>query len=586
MHDHPFETAQRTSSELLKVVEADLDARYLQTALPHQNLTMATWYLLTVFEDGMRATFAACGESDLGAVVMSLDRSKYSVRFGLDRLRAECPDRSEVALPTREIPRTYEQAALLMFAGVEFMSANQLCSAAHSGSATFRETGSAIHVELDPLWNDPRYSTLEVLGHVPSEFLDHSARLLRWMKMPDERPAIVDAIAQSAQVVKSQVRYAYRREFAIALASEMQQQPELIPEGWRFPWGGRYETSLLINALAVRCLYHLVAVHFGATSRGMRGAGLASVLLVMTKQQLIADIAEMSSRSLTVIRRFVDYLTYGNRTLRPDPALQTFVGLGRDRVAIPCLMILSSNAERSLLGLQARLDTKEFNALSGLFEASMVKALVDQLLPKWPQLRANVHVRLDGKAEEIDLQIVDENSRTVLVCELRWMLQPGESHEVQQRKKTCHEKVRQLRRKVDWLRDRKASLLKRELGKEVPDVDAWAVHGVVVIQTYGGTLSPDPELPIMTSELFVTGLQNTSSLAVFAAWSQSLCWLPQLEWHFEITEESDPLPTVGKDLVRPMFSVCCGRAAYLHHVADTLRRFDLQAYTTRAHAAP
>ena len=179
-----------------------------------------------------------------------------------------------------------------------------------------------------------------------------------------------------------------------------------------------------------------------------------------------------------------------------------------------------------------------------------------------------------GHKEEIDLLIVDRDARTVLACELRWMMQPGEPHEVRQRKEACLSKVRQLRRKVDWLRGCKAALLKRELGGSVDEVDTWRVHGVVVIQTFGGTLSTDVELPIMTSELFVAGLQNTKSLATFAAWSQSLTWLPQENLHFEVADVSDPLPGTGKDLIRPKFSVLSGRSMYLQYVVNTLRGFE------------
>lgn len=68
------------------------------------------------------------------------------------------------------------------------------------------------------------------------------------------------------------------------------------------------------------------------------------------------------------------------------------------------------------------------------------------------------------------------------------MLQPGDPREVQNRKKACHEKVTQVARKVQWLQPRAHALLD-VLGIEVANSDAWQVEGVVVIKTFGGTLS-------------------------------------------------------------------------------------------------
>jgi hypothetical protein len=187
------------------------------------------------------------------------------------------------------------------------------------------------------------------------------------------------------------------------------------------------------------------------------------------------------------IRRFVEYLTYGFAAKSPDPALQPLVMLAEGMVAVPCVLYLSSNYERNLLGLQARIDPGAFDRMSQLFEADMVRDLLVAIHPRWPHVKANAIVRDGGTFEEIDLLIADPQSRTLIACELRWMLQPGDPRDVQNRKAACKEKVRQLARKLEWLQPR-LQLALDTLEIPTTDRDRWDVEGAVVIKTFGGTL--------------------------------------------------------------------------------------------------
>lgn len=472
---------------LREAIEADLDANYHRVQMPHSNGAIATWYLLTVLEDNLRGLFVLTDDSQAAIVEFQMDRQKYSARFALDRIRQECTDVSQATLPSRVIPKLYLKAAELLMGGIDFMAASQLCSAAHADTVRFKENDETIDIVFDAVQHDKRYAALELMGHMPLDVIDHSANLYAWARHAEFKPRIVDAIAQSVRISGQRVVYEYQPPLAIALAAEMMQQPFLVPDGWQFPWGGRNETTLLINAMCVRCMYHWIAIHFGAGENGLRGGGEASILHVTTTSKLVLDLQEMCSLGETAIRSFVQYLTYGYAMKTPDPALQPIIALGNGLVGIPCLLFLSSNYERNLLGLQARIGGAKFNAMSKLFENNMVRDFLKEILPRWSLSKGNVTIRNGGEFEEMDLLVVDPASRTLLVCELRWMLQPGDPREVQNRKKVCWEKVDQLQRKVQWLRTRVATAL-GVLGIENSHEEGWEVQGVVAIQTFGGAL--------------------------------------------------------------------------------------------------
>ncbi|WP_343602131.1 hypothetical protein [Roseateles sp.] len=540
-------TGSRTTP-LHEAVEMDLDANYHAVAIAHPNRAVAIWYLLTVLEDSFRGLFTLTDDEHAPIVEFQLDSQKYSARFALDRIRQECTDKSSASTPARVIPKLYIKTAELLQAGVDFKAANQLCSAAHAGTVLFTEGDQTIDIVFDDIHHDRRYAALELLGHMPLDVIDHSANLYAWARREELRPAIVEAIARSTRISSQRVLYAYDPRLAVALAEEMMQPPSMVPEGWRFPWGGPYETILLINAMCVRCMYHWIAVHFGAGLHGLRGGGEASLLHVTTMPQLVADLDAMCSLGEPRIRSFLQYLSYGYAAKTPDPAMQSIVTLTDGAVAVPCLLYLSSNYERNLLGLQARIDSKTFDGMSKLFEADMVRDLLEKIRPRWPLAKGNLTVRADRGFEEIDLLVADPSSRTILVCELRWMLQPGDPREVQNRKNACREKVGQLARKLQWVQAR-TRLALDALAVASADAADWRIDGVVVIKTFGGTLSDNVKIPIMTERIFMQGMQNASSLRHFADWSQSLHWLPQEGVHFRIVPQEMPLSALGKHLV-------------------------------------
>lgn len=557
------------STQLHEAVERDLDANYHGVAIAHPNRTVAMWYLLTVLEDSFRGLFALTEDEDAPIVEFQVDSQKYSARFALDRIRQECTDTSSAAIPVRVIPKLYIKTAELLRAGVDFKAANQLCSAAHAGTVLFNEGDQTIDIVFDDIHHDKRYAALELLGHMPLDVIDHSANLYAWARKKEFRPTVVDAIARSARISGRRVLYDYEPNLALALTEEMMQPPSMVPEGWRFPWGGRYETMLLINAMCVRCMYHWIAVHFGAGLHGLRGGGEASLLHVTTMPKLVADLDAMCSLGETRIRSFLQYLSYGYAMNTPDPALQPIVALGNGQMAVPCLLYLSSNYERNLLGLQARIDSKTFDSMSKLFEANMVRDLLETIRPRWPLAKGNLTLRAEGRFEEIDLLIADPSSRTILVCELRWMLQPGDPREVQNRKNACREKVGQLARKLQWLQAR-TRLALDALGIASVDVAEWRIEGVVVIKTFGGTLSNNARLPLMTERIFVQGIQNASSLRQFADWSQSLRWLPKESEHFRVVPQEMPLSALGKHLVAFGIEKLCPLRTYVEFVERSL----------------
>ena len=219
-------------------------------------------------------------------------------------------------------------------------------------------------------------------------------------------------------------------------------------------------------------------------------------------------------------------LTYGYRVKSPDPALQPLIKISKKRIATPCFHLITSHLERNLLTLQARTSPKKFDSHSKLFEVAMIESMVSKINDKWQSNKNNLHATLSGITEELDLVIADESSKTIFVGELRWMLPPGDPREVQNKKKTCGEKVTQLRRKINWLNGNLNAFLSNTFNIKNEN-NSWEVFGAVIIEGFGGAKSFDPEIPVLVKYIAEIGLLNCTSIRQFGEWSRSLELLPK-----------------------------------------------------------
>ena len=553
----------------LEQLETLLDQAYLRHRIPHPNRVLTIWYCLTASEDSQRCMFTELGaKMEMSKIIFYLDRFKYSMRYALDRIAQEAHDKTAAPVPRPALEKYLKIAAGLMFAGIDHALASQICGALHAGSASASEEKDAWRVTIDDVRHDKAYGALELIGAAKRGLIDFATLIFHWIRNPSAVPEIVNRIASSVTRNGELLTYDYQGEFAEQLTQHVSAQPHLLPAQWRFAWGIENETTLLTNALALRCIYHVLAVHFGAGETGLRGGGLSNILLVISRDQLIHDLRLMTSLSESKIRAFCQFLTWGSGTSTPDPALQPLIPLGPGMFAIPCLHLLSSDQERNLLSLLARTDPGHFNAQSHLFERDMVAALLICSPPGDSVLRANIKAVIDGAVEEIDLVILSEREGRMIICELRWMLGPGDPREVQNRKKVCLEKVAQLRRKVEHVSKQPRGVAAAILGREAAISD-WVVDGIVVIEGFAGTRSPNPRYPIIPARLFKLALNQAVSVSSLAEWCEGLSWLPKEGHHFNVVEQEIVLER-GKPLKVAGLSIPDSAADYSADALETL----------------
>lgn len=527
----------------LKRFESAVDAAFASQPLPHPNIHVAIWYLLTVSEDSQRLLFTKLGEKlDNWHIEYYLDRYKFALRQCLAAVHQKTCDRGAMALPEKVVPALYERTHNFLAAGIDYSIAVQICSSTHVGSIRLVDVCGGFAVEFEKRDTDERYGALELMRQSAREVVvPFSALLWMWIRHTEHLPIAVHKIAGSTRLSKRRIKYTFQPELSYQLAQSIPQPSFLIPEGWRFPWGGQYETTLLVNALCLRVLYHLCAVHFGAGLIGLKGGADTDICLCICREQLAHDIAMNSSLEPAQIDLFIDYLTYGLGVDTPDQALQPLVPLSNQHLGVAGIGLLSSNVERNLLTLQARLEPRLFDSQSSLFEVEMTRELIVVLEQEWKQIAANRTFQLGNAREELDLLICEPETKTVLVLELRWLLPPADPREVQTKKRVCYQKVDQVARKLAAAKSNLPNLLNAAFDITVESSDEWNVDAAVVIQGFGGALSQCDHIPIVPDWVLEAGVRTAPTLKRLSQWMKSLDWLPVHGRDFIIQENPPEL---------------------------------------------
>jgi len=548
-------------------IEQLIDQAYLKTPLPHPNSYLAAWHLLTATEDALRFTLVRTDIST-GSIEYFFDRAKYSLKHGLERIRKECTETTLQQFPRRANPFSYGRGFDLLHAGKQYAIGCQICSSGYNGTLKLHESESTVTLEPNDAYHDKRYAVLEMIGHQPDDSVSFTQVIFCLLRSAIELPFIVEQIASSIKVKGKLIRYEYDSYLAADLSLIFSQSPPLIPEDWEFSFGGRHETTLLLNALSIRCAYHFIAVHFGANAKKLSGGGGDDLVLVISAAELCHDIEKLSSLPASTIRLFITELTYGNGVKSPDPALQPLYPLGGDLIAIPPLHVLSCHMERNLLALQARTQASTFNQMSGAFERDMIASTVKEIAPLWPEIKPNFTWKWLDEKEELDLIVADPDTKTLLICEMRWTIQPGDPREVEQRKKYCFEKVQQLERKIGWIKQNLGQALNDIFGICALEEDEWEVIGVVVIEGFGGVLSQNKELPVMPKKIFERAMSKKIPLRIFGNWAKSLAWLPKEGVFFEM--HSQELDLGSKKIAYSGMQPKQERPDFLQHIDETI----------------
>ena len=503
----PNEKRQYLSEEELDELENRLDEGFETSLLPSDELYNARWALCVAGENAHRNLAAQNTAEWLGSnfreaqsrIIARLDRYKYELKFSLDLCERKLHQGQTNGISLVDEWSYNAAFKLLSEASDNFLYAVNTFTSVRSGTTKFYKLpDGAVAVERPAFQTE--YRVLEVLVGADREFqgLNPLSALMLVLAgpkviVPDRdfvyewAPEIWD-IVRRARISRNRVKYQFITRLGRALIDSVISDCSLVPQQWNFPWGSREISHQFFQALQVRCLYHFFSVHFGSSRASLTDGGYNQICLALKRTALLRDIAAITELVPSDVQQMLEALTLGNGVRSPDPALQPLIPVGPEEIALPAFIILSSNWERNLLSLHARTSPSTFDRNSHIFESEMVSRL-DAEASRYFSVRKNFWIRSSGRSEEIDVLLVDRQSLSILICELRWILQPGDAREVVSKSQVCRDKVKQVQRKLEFAQH-EINVLLKVLGVETGA--KWTVNAVVIIQGWAEHLLLSP----------------------------------------------------------------------------------------------
>ena len=511
-------------------LEKIFDEKYATFNIPVQNVNLMRWYIFMVADDILINIWSS--NRDFRLISVLADRLKYSLKHALIRIERELVDKEYVSLPVEVVPEVYEETGELLYAGMEYFVATKICTLVHEGISEIIEEESRIFVRENFLWKNLGYSAVEMFdlgGSSSQHFL--LLRALNYLVEPKFTKFYFDLSAKANVDSKGVISYQYNHDLCKKLSEDVPFFGSMIPEGWVFPWGSGDQVNKLLWALNVRCLFHLFTIRTTAAVHNISGGGHESLCLIAERSVLAAELSDLSRVEVRICENFIKALTIGAATRTADPALQPFIEIDETKVAIGCVNLLTCRQDRNMLSLHARVDQRLFDRQSKMFEIRMVDELSKAAASRKLQHRCNINIPGEKSAGDVDLLFFDIRAKELLVCELRWMIQPGDPREIVNRAKACEEKVGKVGVKVAAVRRKLVEVAKVHFGTEIFP-EEWKVNGIIVVDGYGGIESSNSEFPIMHKKIFMEGLKYFSKIDQIYIWAKSLKWLPQKNIHY------------------------------------------------------
>jgi hypothetical protein len=563
-------------------IEKEIDSEFRQLPFPHSDSAVSKWHLFTVFEDGMRNTLWTLTRNlrpdkmneELSGFNQLLDRCKYGLRYGLERIcREQSPNSTTSLLVDREIiPQAYEAAASFLRFGDDYLLASRALGSYYAGNAAaFRNDSGSVLILRSP--NDTlAYSALDLFIQGTQEAGTPLVALIRAFVQPEYFDVSINAIANQTRANGERIAYTFDPFLCNQLMQAIPNPKTIVPDQWLFPWGNSPNVHKVFEALQARCLLHLLSIHFSAIRFGIRGYGLSDVCPLFSKSVLVSELSTVSGINHADVASAINALTYGTDTETPDPALQPLVPLSEGVLLAPTLLILTSNHPRNYLSLHARVNSPSFDRQSELFELGMSSRIEQIVRNRFSTFRMHTFLPNRKDVGEVDLVVADNQSKTILLAELRWLLQPGDPREVNNRMKVCREKVMQLKKKLDAARTIAEPILKM-LGI-ADNGQSWHVLGVVIVDGFIAVGPESETIPIIPVPIFEIGSIHCKNLKCLHEWLVSGVCLPQQGLHFN----SSPVTAkFRKHRVRwGGFRIRHGSQYLPNYVAATAAKFESQ----------
>lgn len=516
--------------------EKSFDDFYNKPSLTTNNVNLALWRVLTVFEDVSFVVFMDyLGQADDEdkykhelKVSSLMDAYKFYLKHITKRIYEESndlspcvPDKLFQGVVYRKILKVYFRSQTYRLICLHF-------TALRSGAANAIINNKSISINYTR--SHEVHTFLQYCGYIKlddTELTYHGYEVVtRMLKNPPKE--FMNEARNSCRMDGVKPVYDFNNLITDYIYKKITCSLINLPDEWGFPWSTLNEFRCYAKALSTLCVYHIFMNAVATEKYSIKGGGVENRLLIISKQELNEKICNLIQIPVTTVNKITNHLVYGFGVNNPDPALQPLMPFN-DKIVVSPFSVTTLNFERNALALHLRLDRKNFDSQSYLFEKNMTKDFINRLSNRF-QYKKSFKL-MHSKGGEIDVIIVDQKTKCIVICELKWMLTPADPNEVLGKIKESDHKIKQAIRKAEESRRQIPYILNSFRIKDISE--GWDVYSFAVFDGFPGVEHQDgDEIIALPIDTFFMMLNSSSSLKVFCEFVKKGDWLPVEGVHY------------------------------------------------------
>lgn len=514
-------TKIKLSEPVLKA-EVEIDTYHLDHPFIKIKKTEALWYLLCATEELMQKKSIALGD-DFYLSNQYADEMKYVLKYCMQWINQSSPSGGKI--PTKTDQKLKNQAIEFLNIGKEYQIFVIQYTLALDGFTIINVENHSLVVDYPPNSNPSidAYNML-IIPELENEPMDSTAS-------SDE---MFEAITRNLRIEDGIIKYSIKPRDVIKVVNYFKvylEQAFELPPDWRFTRYSLFEFKEVYFALISLAQYHSLAYYYSLKSAGPHVVFINNIFK-FTMPGMINRLARYTTDlKKNTIKHIINDLTYGAHGLtNPDPALQPIIQITDEYFVFVPTIVITNSPERNLISLLNRIpqENKIYSRISNQKESMMKEKIKSELKDKEFRYWSG-KISKSGKQPDIDLAIISESEKIVLICELKSFLDPAETREVIQKTKEIVKGIRQIEILIEYFDSAKATI-----DDKLNITSDYNFMFIVISENFIGLSSVHvKEIPVISRSHIIHKIKEEESLKNVVAWLKEKKYLPIEGIHFK-----------------------------------------------------
>ena len=231
-----------------------------------------------------------------------------------------------------------------------------------------------------------------------------------------------------------------------------------LPDDWEFDLFSLEDYKKFWIEISILCYIHFFCCSF-INDPSIR---LNNRVIIQPKKNIISAISRCSQLNTKTVETMINYISFEPNKKNADIMYQPIIELNDSTVMISPILFICSRPERNLLCVvntkNDKNHSREVNSLEDLMIAELEQHINCKNIVK--------RKKLNDSLPDIDFAIFDENTSSVLLCELKWFLEADSTKEVYAREDEITHGCEQVESVMNYAMSDKQAFIKQVFGVE------------------------------------------------------------------------------------------------------------------------